>query len=133
MLLVNDFSWLQFVGGLSLYLAMPLSLVGALFLYEDSPVFPRWSIWFTAWTERAERADPQRMRGRLEGRHAMVVDDLPEARQLIAATVMAEQCRRLYAAGVSAFHFYTLNRAELSYATCHLLGLRRKDRQENAA
>ena len=61
------------------------------------------------------------------------LDDLPEARQLIAATVMAEQCRRLYAGGVRAFHFYTLNRAELSYATCHLLGLRRKDRQENAA
>lgn len=37
------------------------------------------TFWFTAWTERAERADPLRMRGRLEGRHAMVVDDLPEA------------------------------------------------------
>ena len=33
-------------------------------------------------------------------------------------------CRRLYAGGVRDFHFYTLNRAELSYAICHLLGLR---------
>ena len=41
-----------------------------------------------------------------------------------AATVAAEMCRRLYAGGVRDFHFYTLNRAELSYAICHLLGLR---------
>jgi methylenetetrahydrofolate reductase (NADPH) len=33
-------------------------------------------------------------------------------------------CRRLYAGGVRDFHFYTLNRAELSYAICHLLGKR---------
>jgi methylenetetrahydrofolate reductase (NADPH) len=52
------------------------------------------------------------------------LDDLPAARQLVAATVAAELCRRLYAGGVRHFHFYTLNRAELSYAICHLLGLR---------
>lgn len=52
------------------------------------------------------------------------LDDLPAARQLVAATVAAEMCRRLYAGGVRDFHFYTLNRAELSYAICHLLGLR---------
>ncbi|HUG44897.1 MAG TPA: methylenetetrahydrofolate reductase [NAD(P)H] [Sphingomicrobium sp.] len=52
------------------------------------------------------------------------LDDLPSARQLIAATVAAELCARLYAGGVRSFHFYTLNRAELSYAICHLLGLR---------
>lgn len=52
------------------------------------------------------------------------LDDLPSARQLVAATVAAEMCRRLYAGGVRDFHFYTLNRAELSYAICHLLGLR---------
>ncbi|WP_194953829.1 methylenetetrahydrofolate reductase [Sphingopyxis solisilvae] len=52
------------------------------------------------------------------------LDDLPGARQLVAATVAAEMCRRLYAGGVRDFHFYTLNRAELSYAICHLLGLR---------
>ena len=38
--------------------------------------------------------------------------------------IAAEFCRRLYAGGVRDFHFYTLNRAELSYAICHLLGLR---------
>ena len=52
------------------------------------------------------------------------LDDHPAARQLVAATVSAELCRRLYAGGVRQFHFYTLNRAELSYAICHLLGLR---------
>ena len=52
------------------------------------------------------------------------LDDLPAARQLVAATVAAEMCRRLYAGGVRDFHFYTLNRAELSYAICHMLGLR---------
>jgi methylenetetrahydrofolate reductase (NADPH) len=52
------------------------------------------------------------------------LDDHPAARQLVAATVTAEMCRKLYAGGVKQFHFYTLNRAELSYAICHLLGLR---------
>ena len=52
------------------------------------------------------------------------LDDHPPARQLVAATVAAELCRRLYAGGVRQFHFYTLNRAELSYAICHLLGKR---------
>jgi methylenetetrahydrofolate reductase (NADPH) len=62
------------------------------------------------------------------------LDDLPAARQLIAATVAAELCGQLYAGGVRHFHFYTLNRAELSYAICHLLGLRPKDKaQEKAA
>lgn len=54
------------------------------------------------------------------------LDDHPQARQLVAATVAAELCRRLYAGGVRQFHFYTLNRAELSYAICHLMGLRPK-------
>ena len=52
------------------------------------------------------------------------LDDHPAARQLVAATIAAEMCRRLYAGGVRDFHFYTLNRAELSYAICHLLGMR---------
>jgi len=52
------------------------------------------------------------------------LDDLPAARQLVAATVAAELCGQLYAGGVRHFHFYTLNRAELSYAICHLLGVR---------
>ncbi len=54
------------------------------------------------------------------------LDALPAARQLIAATVAAELCGQLYAGGVRHFHFYTLNRAELAYAICHLLGVRAK-------
>ena len=52
------------------------------------------------------------------------LDDLPAARQLVAATLAAELAGQLYAGGVRHFHFYTLNRAELSYAICHLLGVR---------
>lgn len=52
------------------------------------------------------------------------LEERPAARQLVAATVAAELCRRLYAGDVRQFHFYTLNRAELSYAICHLLGRR---------
>ena len=55
------------------------------------------------------------------------LDDHPAARQLVSATIAAELSRRLYAGGVRNFHFYTLNRAELSYAICHLLGIRPKD------
>lgn len=66
------------------------------------------------------------------------LDDHPATRQLVAATVAAEMCRRLYAGGVRNLHFYTLNRAELSFAICHLLGMRAKTAataaiQENAA
>lgn len=43
------------------------------------------------------------------------LDEDPETRKLVAATMAAEQCRALYANGVHDFHFYTLNRADLSY------------------
>ena len=52
------------------------------------------------------------------------LDEKPQARELVAATLAAELVRRLYAGDVRQFHFYTLNRAELSYAICHLLGVR---------
>jgi len=52
------------------------------------------------------------------------LDNDPETRRLVAATVAAEQCRRLRAEGIHDLHFYTLNRAELSFAICHMLGLR---------
>jgi methylenetetrahydrofolate reductase (NADPH) len=55
------------------------------------------------------------------------LDDDPGTRQLVAATVASEQCQRLAAHGVRNFHFYTLNRAELSYAICRRLGLRPVD------
>ena len=52
------------------------------------------------------------------------LDDAPEIRQLVAATVAAELCERLSERGIQEFHFYTLNRAELTHAICHILGLR---------
>ena len=50
------------------------------------------------------------------------LDDDVESRQLVAATHSAELCRRLQAEDVREFHFYTLNRAELTWAICRLLG-----------
>lgn len=61
------------------------------------------------------------------------LDDHPAARQLVSATVAAELCRKLYAGGVKQLHFYTMNRAELSYAICHLLGVRAAAGQAKAA
>ncbi|MDR3423215.1 MAG: methylenetetrahydrofolate reductase [NAD(P)H] [Xanthobacteraceae bacterium] len=52
------------------------------------------------------------------------LDDDPATRKLIAAAVAAEQVLDLADQGVSDFHFYTMNRADLVYAICHLLGLR---------
>ncbi|MBX9726134.1 MAG: methylenetetrahydrofolate reductase, partial [Rickettsiales bacterium] len=52
------------------------------------------------------------------------LDEQPELRHSIAAMVAAEQCRMLMLAGVEHFHFYTLNRAELTHAICHILGIR---------
>lgn len=57
-------------------------------------------------------------------RHFEGLEDDPETRKLVAAAVAAEQVTQLEQAGVREFHFYTLNRADLSYAICHLLGLR---------
>lgn len=52
------------------------------------------------------------------------LDDDLETRRMIAATVAGDLCRKLESEGVFAFHFYTLNRADLTYALCHLLGVR---------
>ncbi len=52
------------------------------------------------------------------------LDDDPETRRLVAATVAAEQVRALAGDGIADFHFYTLNRADLAFAICHLLGVR---------
>jgi methylenetetrahydrofolate reductase (NADPH) len=54
------------------------------------------------------------------------LDEDPGTRQLIAATVAAEQCLKLAEHGVKHFHFYTLNRDDLAYALCMMLGLRPK-------
>ena len=66
-------------------------------------------------------AVPRWMEGLFEG-----LEDRPSARQLVSASIAADLAGRLYAGGVRQFHFYTLNRAELSYAICHMLGLRPK-------
>ena len=52
------------------------------------------------------------------------LDDDPDTRKLVAAATAAEQCEGLAAEGVRDFHFYTLNRADLVFAICHMLGLR---------
>ncbi len=52
------------------------------------------------------------------------LDDDPATHRLVAATAAAEQCLRLREAGVNEFHFYTMNRADLTLAVCHMLGIR---------
>lgn len=60
------------------------------------------------------------------------LDGDPKTRNLVAATVAAEQCLDLMERGVIDFHFYTLNKAELTFALCHLLGVRPNCREEAA-
>jgi methylenetetrahydrofolate reductase (NADPH) len=52
------------------------------------------------------------------------LEDDAETRRLISAAVAIEQVQRLQREGVDEFHFYTLNRAELSFAICHALEVR---------
>ena len=52
------------------------------------------------------------------------LDDDLETRRMVAGVVAAEQVRLLQANGVDEFHFYTLNRAELTYSIAHILGVR---------
>jgi methylenetetrahydrofolate reductase (NADPH) len=68
---------------------------------------------------RAGASIPRWLAERFDG-----LDDDPATRKLIAAAVAAEQVLDLVDNGVTDFHFYTMNRADLVYAICHLLGLR---------
>ncbi|HXW72012.1 MAG TPA: methylenetetrahydrofolate reductase [NAD(P)H] [Methylocella sp.] len=77
--------------------------------------------------QRAGASVPQWLADRFEG-----LDNDPETRKLVAATVAAEQVLDLVDHGVKDFHFYTMNRADLVYAICHLLGLRPKIEQKAA-
>ncbi|HLD77338.1 MAG TPA: methylenetetrahydrofolate reductase, partial [Rickettsiales bacterium] len=52
------------------------------------------------------------------------LDENEETRKLIAAIVAVELCRILHNGGVNDFHFYTLNRSDLTMAICHVLGIR---------
>jgi methylenetetrahydrofolate reductase (NADPH) len=56
------------------------------------------------------------------------LDEDAETRRMVAAVVAAEQVRLLQANGVDEFHFYTLNRPDLTYAIAHILGARPKPR-----
>lgn len=47
-----------------------------------------------------------------------------ETRKLVATTIVYDQCMKLISSGINDFHFYTLNRADLSFAICHILGIR---------
>lgn len=69
--------------------------------------------------ERCGTTVPDWLRGRFDG-----LDDDADTRRMIAAHVAIEQVQRLRQQGVDEFHFYTLNRAELTYAICHAMGLR---------
>ena len=62
---------------------------------------------------------PDWLRDRFDG-----LDDDEATRQMIAASVAIEQVRALQKEGIEDFHFYTLNRSELTYAICHALGVR---------
>jgi methylenetetrahydrofolate reductase (NADPH) len=55
------------------------------------------------------------------------LDDDPETRRLVAAATTAQLCAQLAAEGVQDFHFYTLNRADLTLAICRILGVRVKE------
>jgi methylenetetrahydrofolate reductase (NADPH) len=74
---------------------------------------------FVGFAERCGVAIPDWFTERFEG-----LDHDPETRRLIAASVAIEQCTALRDAGVRRFHFYTLNRPELTRAICHALGVR---------
>jgi len=73
----------------------------------------------TNFATRAGASVPVWMAERFAG-----LEDDPTTRKLIAAAVAAEQVIDLFDRGVTTFHFYTMNRADLVYAVCHLLGLR---------
>ncbi len=54
------------------------------------------------------------------------LDNVPATRAMVAASVVAEQCRDLRKEGVDDFHFYTLNRADLTAGICRLMGIRNR-------
>lgn len=75
----------------------------------------------TRFAARCGASIPQWLEERFVG-----LDDDAETRRLIAASVAIDQVQALARRGVREFHFYTLNRAELTYAICHALGVRPK-------
>ena len=73
----------------------------------------------TRFAEQCGASVPEWLVHRFDG-----LEDDAETRQLIAASVAIEQVRLLKKQGIEEFHFYTLNRSELTFAICHALGVR---------
>ncbi len=71
--------------------------------------------------ERCGASVPRWLHERFDG-----LEDDAATRQMIAASIAIDQARLLQAEGINEFHFYTLNRSELTYAICHALGVRPK-------
>ena len=80
-----------------------------------------------AFAKKTGASVPQWLADRYDG-----LDHDPATRKLVAATVAAEQVFGLLDRGVREFHFYTMNKSELVFAICHLLGLRPKPEQAAA-
>jgi len=80
-----------------------------------------------AFVTRAGTTVPEWLAEKFEG-----LDDDAETRKLVAATVVAGQVQKLAKHGVDTFHFYTMNRADLVFAICHLLGIRPSGAQKAA-
>ena len=73
----------------------------------------------TRFAEQCGATVPEWLEDRFDG-----LEDDPETRKLIAASVAIEHVALLRAEGVREFHFYTLNRSELAFAICHAIGVR---------
>jgi methylenetetrahydrofolate reductase (NADPH) len=73
----------------------------------------------TRFAEQCGATVPEWLEHRFDG-----LEDDPDTRQMIAASVAIEQVQLLQRAGIDEFHFYTLNRSELTFAICHALGVR---------
>ena len=73
----------------------------------------------TRFAEQCGATVPEWLQHRFDG-----LDDDPDTRKLIAASVAIEQVQQLQKEGIDEFHFYTLNRSELTFAICHALGVR---------
>ncbi len=76
---------------------------------------------------RAGTTVPDWLADKFEG-----LDDDAETRKLVAAAVAAGQVQKLAKQGIDTFHFYTMNRADLVFAICHLLGIRPQSAQQAA-
>jgi len=82
----------------------------------------------TRFAERCGASIPNWLHQRFDG-----LDGDPDTRRLIAAHIAIEQVQRLRRHGVDEFHFYTLNRAELTYAICYALAMRPKSSEAKVA